>query len=153
MSEFAAAPAAAGAPAAAPAAGAAKKGKKSGAPDATSAPRFGRVKSNLKMGILGLPNVGKSSLFNLLTEQAVAAENYPFCTIDPNESRCPVPDQRFQWLCDLWQPVSKIPAYLHITDIAGLIRGASGMLQSFYCSPCSESDIEFQRVRDLEMPF
>jgi len=49
--------------------------------------RFGRVKANLKMGILGLPNVGKSSLFNLLTEQSVAAENYPFCTIDPNESR------------------------------------------------------------------
>ena len=49
--------------------------------------RFGRVKANLKMGILGLPNVGKSSLFNLLTEQSVSAENYPFCTIDPNESR------------------------------------------------------------------
>lgn len=68
-----------------------KAGKKGGAPEG---PRFGRVKANLKMGILGLPNVGKSSLFNLLTEQAVAAENYPFCTIDPNESRCPVPDQR-----------------------------------------------------------
>lgn len=77
------------------------------------------------MGILGLPNVGKSSLFNLLTEQAVAAENYPFCTIDPNESRCAVPDLRFEWLCELWQPTSKIPAYLHITDIAGLIKGAS----------------------------
>jgi obg-like ATPase 1 len=77
------------------------------------------------MGILGLPNVGKSSLFNLLTEQSAAAENYPFCTIDPNESRCPVPDQRFEWLCELWQPASKVPAYLMITDIAGLIRGAS----------------------------
>jgi len=76
------------------------------------------------MGVLGLPNVGKSSLFNLLTEQAVAAENYPFCTIDPNESRCPVPDQRFEWLCEFWQPVSRVPAYLHITDIAGLIKGA-----------------------------
>lgn len=77
------------------------------------------------MGILGLPNVGKSSLFNLLTEQSAAAENYPFCTIDPNESRCPVPDLRYEWLCELWQPPSKIPAYLMITDIAGLIRGAS----------------------------
>lgn len=77
------------------------------------------------MGILGLPNVGKSSMFNLLTEQAVAAENYPFCTIDPNESRCAVPDLRFEWLCDLWQPASRIPAYLFITDIAGLIKGAS----------------------------
>ena len=77
------------------------------------------------MGILGLPNVGKSSLFNLLTEQSAAAENYPFCTIDPNESRCPVPDARFDWLNELWKPPSKIPAYLMITDIAGLIRGAS----------------------------
>ncbi len=77
------------------------------------------------MGILGLPNVGKSSLFNLLTEQSVAAENYPFCTIDPNDSRCPVPDLRYDFLCDLWNPPSKYPAYLHITDIAGLIRGAS----------------------------
>lgn len=77
------------------------------------------------MGILGLPNVGKSSLFNLMTEQSVAAENYPFCTIDPNESRCPVPDLRYDWLCDLWDPPSKYPAYLHITDIAGLIKGAS----------------------------
>lgn len=77
------------------------------------------------MGILGLPNVGKSSMFNLLTQQSVAAENYPFCTIDPNESRCPVPDLRFDWLCDLWQSPSRIPAYLMVTDIAGLIRGAS----------------------------
>mmetsp|Transcript_26782 Transcript_26782/g.29206 ORF Transcript_26782/g.29206 Transcript_26782/m.29206 type:complete len:408 (+) Transcript_26782:54-1277(+) len=100
----------------------AKKGKKTGVPEG---PRFGRVRSNLKMGILGLPNVGKSSLFNLLTEQSVAAENYPFCTIEPNESRCPVPDLRFDWLCELWQPASRIPAYLHITDIAGLIKGAS----------------------------
>ena len=53
---------------------------------ATTAMRFGRVRNNLKMGVLGLPNVGKSSLFNLLTSQAVAAENYPFCTIEPNES-------------------------------------------------------------------
>ena len=77
------------------------------------------------MGILGLPNVGKSSLFNLLTEQSAAAENYPFCTIDPNEAKCPVPDLRFNWLCDVWSSPSRIPAYLHITDIAGLIKGAS----------------------------
>lgn len=106
-------------------AAAGKKGGKKGGAVTEVGPRFGRIKSNLKMGILGLPNVGKSSLFNLLTEQSAAAENYPFCTIDPNESRCPVPDQRFEWLCELWQPASKIPAYLMITDIAGLIRGAS----------------------------
>src|SRR5689334_20307534 len=56
---------------------------------------FGRVKKNLKMGCVGLPNVGKSSLFNLLTEQSAAAENYPFCTIEPNEARCAVPDSRY----------------------------------------------------------
>lgn len=127
----------------------AKKGKKTGAPDV---PRFGRVKSNLKMGILGLPNVGKSSLFNLLTEQAVAAENYPFCTIDPNESRCPVPDQRFEWLCELWKPASKIPAYLMITDIAGIIRGAhSGAgLGNAFLSHISAVDGLFHVVRAFE---
>ena len=104
---------------------AAMVGKKGAAAPADGKPRFGRVKANLKMGILGLPNVGKSSLFNLLTKQAAAAENYPFCTIEPNESRCLVPDQRFDWLCELFKPPSKIPAYLQITDIAGLIRGAS----------------------------
>ena len=58
-------------------------------------PRFGRVKANLKMGIVGLPNVGKSSLFNLLSESGHAdASNFPFCTIDPNEARCPVSDKR-----------------------------------------------------------
>jgi predicted GTPase len=56
---------------------------------------FGRVRKNLKMGCVGLPNVGKSSLFNLLTEQSVAASNFPFCTIEPNEARCAVPDIRY----------------------------------------------------------
>ena len=90
-----------------------------------TAVRFGRVKNNLKMGLVGLPNVGKSSLFNLLTKQAVAAENYPFCTIDPAEAKCPVPDQRFQYLVDLWKPPSVIPGMLSVWDIAGLIKGAS----------------------------
>ncbi|CAI7657981.1 hypothetical protein PCG10_009285 [Penicillium crustosum] len=86
---------------------------------------FGRVKSNLKMGCVGLPNVGKSSLFNLMTEQSAAAENYPFCTIEPNEARCVVPDPRYDFLCKIWNPPSKYPAYLQVTDIAGLIKGAS----------------------------
>ena len=77
-------------------------------------------------GIVGLPNVGKSSLFNLLAESGKAeAANFPFCTIDPNESRCPVPDKRYKFLCDLWDPPSKYPAYLQLMDIAGLIKGAS----------------------------
>ncbi|ETV66216.1 GTP-binding protein YchF [Aphanomyces astaci] len=91
----------------------------------SAAARFGRVRNNLKMGLVGLPNVGKSSLFNLLTAQSVAAENFPFCTIDPNEARCAVPDERYEWLCKVWQPPSEYPAYLQCTDIAGLIRGAS----------------------------
>eukprot|EP00959_Pyramimonas_sp_CCMP1952_P306839 6422010-Pyramimonas_sp.AAC.2 len=91
----------------------------------TGAARFGRVKNNLKCGVVGLPNVGKSSLFNLLTEQAVAAENFPFCTIEPNEARCAVPDERYDFLCNLWEPPSKYPAYLWLTDIAGLVRGAA----------------------------
>ncbi|RDW87660.1 Obg-like ATPase 1 [Coleophoma crateriformis] len=86
---------------------------------------FGRVRKNLKMGCVGLPNVGKSSLFNLLTEQSAPAENYPFCTIEPNEARCAVPDARYDFLCDLWKPPSMYPAYLQVTDIAGLIKGAS----------------------------
>ncbi|TVY28301.1 Obg-like ATPase [Lachnellula hyalina] len=86
---------------------------------------FGRVRKNLKMGCVGLPNVGKSSLFNLLTEQSAAAENYPFCTIEPNEARCAVPDARYDFLCDIWRPPSMYPAYLQVTDIAGLIKGAS----------------------------
>ena len=69
--------------------------------------------------------MGKSSLFNLLTQQAVAAENYPFCTIEPTEARCPVPDKRYDWLCELWKPPSCISAFLMVTDIAGLIKGAS----------------------------
>jgi len=104
---------------------------------------FGRVKNNLKMGCVGSPNVGKSSLFNLLTSQSASAENYPFCTIEPNEARCPVPDERYvssvdpyhisriltsiqqNFLCDIWKPPSQYPAYLQVTDIAGLIKGAS----------------------------
>ena len=56
-----------------------------------------------QQGCVGLPNVGKSSLFNLLTEQSAAAENYPFCTIEPNEARCAVPDEHYDFLCDLWK--------------------------------------------------
>ena len=99
---------------------------KTKAKDGEVLPRFGRVGNNLKMGIVGLPNIGKSSLFNLLSESAQAdAENYPFCTIDPNTTRCAVPDKRYQSLCDIWKPPSTYPAYLHLVDIAGLIKGAS----------------------------
>jgi len=86
---------------------------------------LGRPSNSLTMGIVGIPNVGKSTLFNVLTKLNVAAENYPFCTIEPNEARVSVPDERYDWLCEHWKPASKVPAVLQITDIAGLIKGAS----------------------------
>jgi len=96
--------------------------KKNEQPEAK--PLIGRVGTNLKVGIVGLPNVGKSTFFNILTKSEAPAENFPFCTIDPNESRVPVPDQRFDFLCDFYKPASKVPAYLNIVDIAGLVKGA-----------------------------
>jgi len=90
------------------------------------AARFGRVKNDLKMGFVGLPNVGKSTLTNILSGAFHAeAANYPFCTIDPNMVQAIVPDQKFQYLVDTWKPPSVVPAALKIVDIAGLIRGAA----------------------------
>eukprot|EP00761_Pharyngomonas_kirbyi_P012079 gb/GECH01012106.1/.p1 GENE.gb/GECH01012106.1/~~gb/GECH01012106.1/.p1 ORF type:complete len:394 (+),score=86.82 gb/GECH01012106.1/:1-1182(+) len=100
-------------------------GKKSKKPEVEETPVLGRFGSNLSMGIVGLPNVGKSSLFNQLTKSSIPAENFPFCTIDPNTARVPIPDERFNWLCKHFQPASEVPAYLTVTDIAGLVRGAS----------------------------
>lgn len=86
---------------------------------------FGRCGNTLKMGIVGLPNVGKSTTFNLLSKLNVPAENYPFCTIEPNKAQVPVPDPRFDKLKSMWKPKSNIQATLSIIDIAGLVRGAS----------------------------
>jgi obg-like ATPase 1 len=88
-------------------------------------PLIGRLGTNLKMGILGLPNVGKSTFFNVLTKSQAQAENFPFCTIDPNEARVGVSDPRFDWLVEFYKPASNIAAYLNVTDIAGLVKGAS----------------------------
>ncbi|MDR2412008.1 MAG: redox-regulated ATPase YchF [Holosporales bacterium] len=80
----------------------------------------------LKCGIVGLPNVGKSTLFNALTQTAAAqAANYPFCTIDPNVGRIAVPDPRLAHLAQLAQSREIIPTFLEVVDIAGLVRGAS----------------------------
>ncbi|CAO3594388.1 unnamed protein product [Absidia cylindrospora] len=86
---------------------------------------LGRPSNNLKIGVVGLPNVGKSTFFNALTNASAAAENYPFCTIDPEESRVAVPDARFDWLCKHYKPAKEIPAFLTVIDIAGLVKGAA----------------------------
>jgi GTP-binding protein YchF len=78
-----------------------------------------------KCGLVGMPNVGKSSIFNLLTSQKIDAKNFPFCTIDPNVATVEVPDQRLDKLSDLNASKSKINAVIEFVDIAGLIKGAS----------------------------
>lgn len=86
---------------------------------------LGRPSNNLKIGVVGLPNVGKSTLFNALTNSGARAENFPFCTIDPEEARVAVPDARFDWLCASFKPSGRVPAYLTVIDIAGLVKGAA----------------------------
>jgi len=80
---------------------------------------------SLKCGIVGLPNVGKSTLFNALTKAGIAAENYPFCTIEPNVGVVEVPDPRLEKLAAIVKPERILPAVVEFVDIAGLVAGAS----------------------------
>ncbi len=79
----------------------------------------------LKAGIVGLPNVGKSTLFNAITNSHVEAANYPFATINPNTGVVAVPDERLDFLTNIFKPLKKVPAAVEFIDIAGLVRGAS----------------------------
>src|SRR2546425_7387350 len=80
---------------------------------------------SLKCGIVGLPNVGKSTLFNALTKAGIAAENYPFCTIEPNVGIVEVPDLRLDVIAEIAQPQKLVPAVVDFVDIARLGAGAS----------------------------
>ena len=80
---------------------------------------------SLTAGIVGLPNVGKSTLFNAITKKHILAANYPFATIDPNVGVVTVPDKRLDFLNNLYEPKSLVPTTFEFTDIAGLVKGAS----------------------------
>ena len=113
---------------------------------------LGRPGNNVKAGLVGLPNVGKSTTFNMMCKMSVPAENFPFCTIDPTESRVQVPDPQFTELIGAFKPKSEVPASLTVFDITSLVKGASegAGLGNAFLSHISATDALFHICRTYE---